>query len=1249
MKRSKAFAFCLLVAAIAFSCNSDIYAAGTDGSVTDMADANVTESENTTVTNVCQYKDDGTLMNIKVSLESMEGILGEVKDDVRNIKDDIEDIKEDLERYRPRVTVVRSVNNKIPNAYYKPRLRDIPLLEELILENGDFVVAYTGFFDIDKSEPYKPTNQQSRALEVLGYDFLLKDENYNGTDYNAVDCDEQIEYGTAIMDIYKALGKYETSVSLYMKADSSLKLDNSPAVKELPSFINNVDNSSGATDVFITRTNRNLYYKRAAKDLNMSSSGFSKYITNSEFIILLARMMYMYGEPVMSEAEENILLQFYGAEVPTYLTASERKAYLYLKARGVLNVDLDFRADLQLKDMLDILMCVKDADSRTDYKKVQLTMNLDDELINKGYFPRELTISSGDSAIEVSDTTLDYSDTNYYDYYLEISDSLVFNDLHGEMTEELFVPSVPCDTSSVGLDGASYLGIEGSANGSSYYHFRVKKMSQNDAYIKACKEFSGSTEYFQVNSSNDTDKPVYVWVQQGGGIYTATNKVDDNGGIYLERRALLSDEFKGGVTREREETKVSEENVFMRVAKYILPESKIVRAAGISTSNPFESYYSDTSKSPKAIFYVYNANIITGWNKAIPDLKVTEDKEKNVLKVTVPSEYKEYFFASITTDSKKVTTSNKYTGISTIDGKVLISYSDLVKAGVFYNSSNGTTPRPEASSDGKILILHSAYGQVKLNKDTNEIVVGNTLYVVQSKDTVLFQYLMQDGEQILMIDFRAAYGWTSNIADITITGTGENYTVNLQTLEASKKRDTLTLATVTPPDPFKTSRSLEVMQFIDKGLLAGAKTDKALMVSDYCLANWMIYQGYSKSAGTTVDYAFVFYPKEAFTGKAPSGLEDMKEIVGYTISAPNWVCRVVELQRRVTEEPGQFTYNEDFGYMYNLPEWSDFKMGDYLKGKLLLPISITPNKNIINANVNVFPGYKYGTRPTSTVDTGINIKDKSVAGKATKTQSTVMIATPVGVSSLYGGDMRAVYKAGSPQVQESSTSSNAIKFFYGSTLCEVSKNSGGLALKISFTSSSVSKWSTTWKIDKSAEFTLVNKRAYNSNSGSTQYSFRWVMFEDVLMSEVIALTDNGKTNEEVSVIDGERKDLFNKFEDFSFEDWVNQFDSWISYLIIFTVVILPYVGIAAVTILLGLSLISQFKIVQLICKKTIDPVRWLTFGTLTIEELEFKNAFIGLMLAYLIFAIILRGNFIHLIQWVLRWYNVFWDLLRQRL
>lgn len=450
---------------------------------------------------------------------------------------------------KTRVTEIYSINNQYGDCYYRPKAEDIPLLGERVCKLGQYTAAYTGFFDIGWSEPAKPKGEQSRALEILGYDYLFKEENFDtkSKKYSRTLIGTTISQETAIMNIYKALGLEQYDMKMYHTKGMYNK-GNSPTGSLLnrDSILYKIRKGNSSTVetfdayetyVFVTRTNPLLYMRKLQNDFNIPiSSDKSATMTLEDFIIMCYKMMSFYGEPVLSKQETNQLLQVYGAEVPIGMSAEFEEAWMYLKARGVLNIDNDrLNGNLTKSDMYDILMCIKDSESRTNYKEVQLSYNLNMDVVSKGYYPSTVTVTNVDT-INI-EGQLSYENATTYDYLIPINDYSKFIGTTGEELSTQFVSDNPEAVGSL-LPGSAYVGIVDDK----YYHFVIP--------ISSPDTING---YFRVETPGIEDKPGAIMLFEGGGIY----RYDNGSGIgkdkinYFKRRPFSDIEYPDYVDKER--------------------------------------------------------------------------------------------------------------------------------------------------------------------------------------------------------------------------------------------------------------------------------------------------------------------------------------------------------------------------------------------------------------------------------------------------------------------------------------------------------------------------------------------------------------------------------------------------------------------------------------------------------------------------------------------------------------------------
>lgn len=1187
--------------------------------------------------------------------------------DTSILESELEEIKEELLKYKPAVTVVYSINNEIDKCYYKPKIEQLPNIKSWLEQQGHFVSVYDEFFNMFvpsrkedgsyesvSTEVYKPEGTQCRELEILGYDFLLDYEWFQFSDnqaeeqYITIQTGTNVKYGTAIMDIYKAIGKEIFYCNYNFYEDKSVTLTSSPVALNLPSYVSELDNSRAKTRLFITRTYPQLYYEKALKDLNVVADSSEKYITNGDFIILLAKMMNFYGEPVLSESEMNLLLQVYGSDIPSYLSKQELDAYLYLKSRGVLNLDLDYTEFLRLEDMLNILMCVKDKDSRTNYKEINITTDIGEELVKEGYFPKVINMVSNEDALEFSEPVYDYSKATEYDYYVLLQEETKFRTKENKEITELYVYNIPHNLESGASSLARYLGIVTDEDGNSYYHFCCNIDSEwVDTYGNVVTEI-------QINSSKGDDYPKFIALEQGGGIYTY-KETTETGRAITERRNFKEKEFEGAVSKERktESTKetLQSKSILSRLFSLVNPT-----ITTFAIESVYPTVYNEADVYVK--FDIYNAKNILWYDESlIQDVNSDIIKAGDTWHVTIRKSKYERFLSSIQRNYD-INTRVSYTAIANLFGDILIDYVDLVEAGLCFNDDYNSLPE----ADDGILILNTTYGQIKLNNKTKEIIVGNTLYRVKANSkTVLFKYVYKNGTPILKVDFRVIYGWGSDRLKTVITGSGSEYTVNIQTVDKAKAGVQLKDISIVLPLTFRTSSDKpEIVKALPAGIIDSTKSPKFLMTSGYPLANWMIFQGADSKSGTEVDYLFIFYPKKAFDNtdiEPPNDMQLMCDIVGYVVNPGEglWCCRAINITGIQTAELGKMTYTKDFGYVYNMPTWNDFTMEAYLKGELYLPLSYNEN-NFVNSNLNIFEGYDYGYRPkgntkdTSTV--GIYFKDQSEKEFNVNANGVAIYATPAGVIAYYGGDTRTYYKLNADSLLTSTVVEGyhaTGRFFYGTNACEPKSMTTGSNRGLYFTYRYRNTYSKISYMPEDSKFYRVATLTNNIESTDTQallLTTYWIMNESSLETKVSKIE---KTIEaiEIEEIDAEQKDAFTDYKEFSFTRLIESIDFGATYIIVFVFEIFPMLGIILLTILIGLCFMGDFRAVRRFASTVIDPVKIFTFGKRTMENFRVRDCLWSLVVGYIIFGLIYNGNLFRLIEWSLTQFSKLTELIKQ--
>lgn len=1168
------------------------------------------------------------------------------------------ELRKFIEDNTPRVTSLYSINNTIPGCYYKPQLQDIPNLEEIVYKDGSFLTVYSGYYDLDNSVSYLDYNEAyqsvykgesgaSRALEILGYDFLLSNEEYDirTKTYTATQVGEYPTYGTVVMDIYKALGQVYYDIELKYGNDHVV-VGQSPCTKDLVfGLVKEVDNRFTRTDVFVTRTNRDIYLAKAIQDMRLplseSSVDKDRYMTAGSFIVLLADMMELYGEPVLSTSEMNLLLQVYGANIPEYLTETERDAYLYLKSRGVLAIDLDYDAPLRTSDMLDILMRVADPNSRTDWKQVQITYNLDQSLIDMGYYVKPAKFVIGDEALVLDSVSYDYSTSKYYDYYVRVDDITRFRSSSGYEISNLFIPEIPGRHNGAALSDAIYVGKVQGNDGYEYYYFRASIDYRGSGYL-------GHSNTIQLNSYGGSDLPANLNMEVGGGVYWYEGTSNSKGEYYLKRRDFKEGEFESSTSKERYLSALSPTEVSLgtRVFEFIFGKPIVAHALNVATSTMY--MMEDSGGAKQVIGYKTS----TGSDELVEFSGDYAEVKKQM------SEY----------DANSTDQSVYNVLTQAHAGSLLVEQTALIQLGLLKPLANGEYVMWEASNPD-ILTIGTLYGDVTLDNKNLRIIVGNVIYCIPEsvdpkfeKSSVLFKYLPKDGTQEVWIDIRAMYGWSAMLADIVVTGQQFDYTIHMTNpINGSG----VTTREVSIVDSHNTSAG-----HTTERLLSKTGKYQVLMSAGYSTGNYIIVNHVNKTLGVNRSYVFVYYLRHAFekTGIVPDGYDTidemndeaeelMKALLGRVMTLTYdseedspWVIRCFVLDPTEEVVQGKFTFNKKTGWVYNLPKEKSFTLKQYLEGNYILPLCYGTGKTtweIVDYNVNMYGDLGYGER-YRTYKSGDGYKRAvvNISGKIISKDTPIkgdgydgaIYVAPAGVINFYRGLDLTVLKGSNID-----TNVDTIRFYIGATPLE---NSGsGLRLKFSDTGTNVVPYSI--DISKLLFYKTKSEVIYKTTKGFVVYDYYTVFGRD--STKLMAVSDGDieiteKEDEEIydfiESIEGS-DNTFDGYTKFTLEYYIHLIDRGTSLVILIAFQIVPWLGIIGVILLLGISLVSENSLVQKLFEKTFDPVRILTFGRRSVYEITLYNTFFSCLIAFIGFALALDGNLLRLIQWLLEQYSEF--------
>lgn len=410
-----------------------------------------------------------------------------------------------------------------------------------LLRHNNYAILYEGFMDLESRGPYKPEGA-TRAGEILGYDIYAR----RGEFFREADGDIRREDGGiltptsnvssmwAIINTYRAVGVelrnvnakvYNRWVEDDRRAIAAIRgrewdINGSPVVGRLTgNLIATYDgDAKPVIEAYVSRTDPKLYLDRFTQVDRMSwvsnmptaneltgevnADADSKYITLGEFCVLVQHMMETYGEPVIIDQEKLMLLEAYGRVMPHYLSPIQYDAVEYLMCRGIITeTDMPWTEWVTFEDATEILMRVKDVDSRHTFKQIQLTTDV--SMLEQGYYPTDVGVTT-EEVITAEAVDVQYERAKSYDYFVELNADTTFHDKNGNSVQPYVCESK--DGYAKPLENAVYLGVYDFGS-SKYYRFQVPIGAQSDGRV-------------WINTTDpDGDKPGQLSLEYGGGWY----------------------------------------------------------------------------------------------------------------------------------------------------------------------------------------------------------------------------------------------------------------------------------------------------------------------------------------------------------------------------------------------------------------------------------------------------------------------------------------------------------------------------------------------------------------------------------------------------------------------------------------------------------------------------------------------------------------------------------------------------------
>ena len=926
------------------------------------------------------------------------------------------------QNFYPKVTALRSLNaylatDKGQKVYYIPKLSDLPNLKNSVSDcldySGDrkrFAAVYDGYFDMmcdealvrksDGTYSSVPTavqmqmSDKARELQILGYDFLLTSESIsnirvNGefvdVDYNATEFDTvggYVDLQTALMDIYKAIGQEKYDTRYIFTPDSTLTVENSPVQSEINvdlSAARGIDNSDGKAWVFTTRSNPNLYWKQAANDgvvldinANIDDGSYNaatreQGITLAEFCVYAYNIMHIYGEPVMTEQERQLLMQVYGSYIPYGMSQESVDAISNFIAKGIISPTkdadyLNYTNPIDFGYMLTLLMRMADVNSRETFKDIQITM--DATMFDNGYYQAQLTYDTSE-IVSYAESQYATRYTSYLDAYIPMSTleemsrdfnttglnmdlfvpmHLVFEGNDGKLyplqtqvttqSKKLYTKGYPYDVTQDGqlMQFCKSEGVT-EMEGVEYLHLKIASFD-----ISELLHDDGYYHIYVVNDTGECSKSSFP-IQASGGVYSSPGIREDAGLNYDEIEYENQEQLDKLVeTYNKDGEKAALELLEEYLEEYDWDDEEYDAAVNAAT----EGVYLASTGNQVYYFETKDANSESKINVILRDgtsktlATIMSSAEDGGYHYANPSDKTDLAFRKISDTKYQVMNVNgkndfteriKNTGAQFSNNTAALAYckqnEELMVSVDWLVAVGIIKAAPSSVSDTDTLILETSASNVYLSRVNKYVVAGTTVYdMTNVLDENEIWY--KDAQGGIFVNFRAVLGWAGDF--MIFTNQGGTISVSIQ--------DNKHYGNDMPTGVIK----FMDVQNSDSGLLTkrqiawGDKMQSKLLMSvQYPFANWFVYIASDpviKRDSEIADYLFVFKPKgvkvngEILEYDDTESREVLSNVLKKNLTSDFdnltvWAYRLYREDANQSKNPEGFTYDEEYTYYYD--------------------------------------------------------------------------------------------------------------------------------------------------------------------------------------------------------------------------------------------------------------------------------------------------------------------------------------------
>ena len=348
------------------------------------------------------------------------------------------------------------------------------------------------------------------------------------------------------------------------------------------------------------------------------------------------------------------------------------------------------------------------------------------------------------------------------------------------------------------------------------------------------------------------------------------------------------------------------------------------------------------------------------------------------------------------------------------------------------------------------------------------------------------------------------------------------------------------------------------------------------------------------------------------------------------------------------DEPGYIYWIPNVGFVYNMPKYEDFTLTDYYNGKYPLPMAIG-NFGVITYNMNSYGSFASQSGNSSvTVPIGWELTDNgymhykysdSIKGyplmselpcnKGSVDSDSNLIApfnvseftpAPSGVYARYGiWRQDLLHTIDAKSLTEAYTMSEAV--YYGSRRV-FATNAGASSGNYEFTYGSTSFNPIVIPAETKAYICMQSQ-----DSSGTLFASYVMPRTTLIESESKSLKDI----KEIPLYSEDEVDWTGRAKLTHFLDMIDKGTNWIMY-VVFTIA--PMICVILMTLLIGMSFMTDSKLWLLFCDKCFDPVKVLTFGVKSSTEWNWRRVLIPCIITYTAFALFANANILKIIVWV---------------